>query len=187
MLFRSTGNITSGAYVGITGYESSPTAQAFADGYTAAKVPNINQYFFADNKSYKINASGGNLTLATGGTTSTLASAWTTAVNNNGTFKMTSNWVATAHETFTTAFNTDGVTSTALPFYNGGLNVPAGKTVTLDLNGYTLNRALATTKEEGRVITVAGTLIIQDTSSGGGGTITGGNSGSHNGDRKSVV
>lgn len=51
------------------------------------------------------------------------------------------------------------------------LIIPANTKVTLDLNNFSL-----TGNGNGSVITVEGTLILNDTSSSGGGTITGGNS-----------
>lgn len=54
------------------------------------------------------------------------------------------------------------------------LSVPSGKSVTLDLNGHTIDRNRSTAEANGYVIGNAGTLIITD--SGTGGTITGGNS-----------
>ena len=53
------------------------------------------------------------------------------------------------------------------------LVVPEDKTVTLDLNGYTIDRALTAPAEDGSVIFNYGTLTIKD--SGTGGKITGGN------------
>jgi len=53
------------------------------------------------------------------------------------------------------------------------LNVPQGITVTIDLNGHTIDRALTAATSDGYVINVVGTLTIND--SQGGGTITGGN------------
>ena len=52
------------------------------------------------------------------------------------------------------------------------LAVPAGKTVTLDLNGHAINRNLTSATYSGNVIDVSGTLIVND--SGSSGTITGG-------------
>ena len=54
------------------------------------------------------------------------------------------------------------------------LEVPAGVKITIDLNGHTIDRGLANAaaKEGGNVITVKGSLTIED--SKGGGTITGG-------------
>ena len=52
------------------------------------------------------------------------------------------------------------------------LIVPQGVTVTLDLNGHTINRGLSEVAENGSVIVVQGTLTVRD--SGSGGTITGG-------------
>ena len=58
---------------------------------------------------------------------------------------------------------------------DSALTVPSGKTVTLDLNDYTLNRGMANSAgvENGYVILNEGTLTITD--SGSGGKITGGN------------
>ncbi len=53
---------------------------------------------------------------------------------------------------------------------DGALIVPAGKTVVLDLNGFTLDRDLASAQENGSVIINNGTLAIM-----GDGQITGGN------------
>ncbi|MCM1546361.1 MAG: InlB B-repeat-containing protein [Clostridiales bacterium] len=61
------------------------------------------------------------------------------------------------------------------PYYNGALNVPAGKYVILDLNGYTVNRGLTEATENGSVITNYGNLVINDTSAKANGKITGGN------------
>ena len=56
----------------------------------------------------------------------------------------------------------------------GRLVVPSGKTVTLDLNGHTLDRGLknSAAQQRGNVIYVQGNLTVKD--SGTGGTITGG-------------
>ena len=58
---------------------------------------------------------------------------------------------------------------------DSALTVPSRKTVTLDLNGHTIDRKLTSlaAKAGGNVIKVSGTLIIND--SAGKGTITGGN------------
>lgn len=61
---------------------------------------------------------------------------------------------------------------------DGHLLVESGKTVTLDLNGHTLNRNLGSAVNEGCVIKNQGTLIINGT---GGGVITGGFSSSGGG------
>ena len=55
---------------------------------------------------------------------------------------------------------------------DAALTIPAGKTITLDLAGYTLSRGLTEAKANGNVITVNGSLIVKD--SGEGGKITGG-------------
>ena len=55
------------------------------------------------------------------------------------------------------------------------LTVPADMTVTLNLNGHTIDRALSSPADSGSIIIVKGTLTICDTSSSHDGTITGGN------------
>lgn len=71
-----------------------------------------------------------------------------------------------------TAMLTQDITAGATDRF---LNVPSGKTVTLDLNGHTLSRGLTNSAAAayGYVIKNEGTLTITD--SAGGGTITGGN------------
>ena len=54
------------------------------------------------------------------------------------------------------------------------LHIPSNTPVTLDLNGYTINRNLSSETTNGYVIKNEGTLTIKDTSNGGTGTITGG-------------
>ena len=57
----------------------------------------------------------------------------------------------------------------------GYLLISSGITVTIDLNGHTLNRNLDTPTANGYVISNSGILTIQDSSVGGTGIITGGN------------
>ena len=52
--------------------------------------------------------------------------------------------------------------------------IPEGKTVTVDLNGFTLNRNLSKKKEHGQVFEVYGTLILEDESIGQRGAVKGG-------------
>ena len=63
------------------------------------------------------------------------------------------------------------ITATETDIY---LYVPSGKTVTLDLNGHTINRNLTAAVSNGYVIRVEGTLTINDSSDSNTGTITGG-------------
>ncbi len=56
-----------------------------------------------------------------------------------------------------------------------GLVIPEGKTMTLDLNGHTIDRGLTTETEDGYVIMVNGNLTLKDSSDGTPGKITGGN------------
>lgn len=61
---------------------------------------------------------------------------------------------------------------------DAGLEIPANKSITLDLAGHTLNRNLTSPVEDGHVILVRGSLSIVDSTAtagiGGMGTITGG-------------
>ena len=58
--------------------------------------------------------------------------------------------------------------------YSSSLKVPARVTVTLDLNGHTVDRALTTATADGYVIEAIGSLTLRDSSAGGTGRITGG-------------
>ena len=55
---------------------------------------------------------------------------------------------------------------------DAALTIPEGKSITLDLAGHTLSRGLTEAGENGNVITVKGSLTVND--SGTGGAITGG-------------
>ncbi|MBR4204279.1 MAG: hypothetical protein IKQ92_02240 [Clostridia bacterium] len=57
---------------------------------------------------------------------------------------------------------------------SAALTVPRGKSVTLDLGGFTLSRGLSSSQDNGSVIIVNGTLTVVDGSSGQTGVITGG-------------
>ncbi len=59
---------------------------------------------------------------------------------------------------------------------DGPLNIPTGRNIVLDLNGFTLSRGLTAPQENGHVIDVQqeATLTVRDTSKAGNGKITGG-------------
>ena len=78
------------------------------------------------------------------------------AMQNGGTFTLPYDITATETDTY--------------------LYVPNDKTVTLDLNGHTINRNLTAAANNGHVIRVDGTLTINDSSDSNTGSITGGNS-----------
>ncbi len=59
---------------------------------------------------------------------------------------------------------------------NGQLIISTNATVTLDLNGHTIDRGLTEAKSNGLVMSVRGHLTLRDSSAGGTGSITGGNS-----------
>ena len=54
------------------------------------------------------------------------------------------------------------------------LLIPEGKSITLDMAGYTLDRGLTEAQEDGNVITVKGSLTVEDSSAEKTGMITGG-------------
>lgn len=106
-----------------------------------------------------------------------LVSAWNeaieTSLTNDGapvTFTLAHDWTARPDEEYSTAFGRGD------NFFNGGLLVPRGANIKLDLNGCILDRGLTDLPaiNYGRVISVdGGTLEICD--SGVGGKITGAN------------
>ncbi len=97
-----------------------------------------------------------------------------TSQNNGGkmqTFTLYSNWTAGNNSDYVTSFQS-GTVDTG--YRNGALFVPSNASVTLDLNGHTLNRDLTAPTPNGSVFYVQGTLKIIDSSEEGSGTITGG-------------
>jgi hypothetical protein len=106
----------------------------------------------------------------------TTASAWAdnvnvTSVSDFGTKTEGSNATTSGYYTLT-----DGNTYTLQGdvTIDGYLSIPAGTTVTIDLNGHALNRGLtsSTALAKGFVINVKGSLTLND--SQGSGTVTGG-------------
>ena len=94
-------------------------------------------------------------------------------------FTASSSWAATTWAELQTAFNSGGDVTLAgnitADTTDTALEIPDGKSVTLDLAGFTINRNNpSTTNAEGRVITVNGALTLKDSSTGKTGTITGG-------------
>lgn len=85
------------------------------------------------------------------------------------TVKLYSDWIASG-----SMLVSEGSGSTV----GGALCVPSGAEITLDLNGYKLDRALSVPMENGEIICVSpqGTLNLTDTSSSHSGVFTGGNS-----------
>lgn len=97
-------------------------------------------------------------------------------VLDGGNIKFASAWGA-----LQTKLNAGGTVTLDRDYTAGtddsALVVPTGTTVTLDLNGHTINRGLAgkTAVDNGYVIMVNGNLTLQDNSSSKMGKITGGN------------
>ena len=111
--------------------------------------------------------------------------AWQTAVNNSLDSNGSEYTVTLGAEWGAVKSDNDSSFGTGVGFMSGGLYVPAGANIVLDLNGYTLGRNLnvGTYKEprtNGYVINVAGTLTIKDSSATGLGIIRdGGNTDSY--------
>ena len=104
---------------------------------------------------------------------------WQAAMGSGNTSKTTvkllANWTADS-EGYLGPHTTDGagfaVGESILSEYTGSLHVRTGYSVTLDLNGHTIDRNLSEEKDNGYVIIVDGTLTLKDTV--GGGKLTGG-------------
>lgn len=79
------------------------------------------------------------------------------AINNGGSIKLMQNITCES------------------PTNDNYLNVPSETTVTIDLNGYTIDRNLKTSISNGSVIINYGNLTITDTSTAKDGKVTGGN------------
>ena len=98
--------------------------------------------------------------------------AWAEAVRSGHTMKLLSNWYA----------NDDGEMDEGAKgddkdyFSNDTLYVPKGKSVTIDLNGYDIDRRLSEAELDGEVIYLSrdASLTIKDTSPSGSGAIRGG-------------
>lgn len=96
----------------------------------------------------------------------TFEAMWNLAATSGGTVKLLQNVTAE-----------NGSFGTAHGFENGAVKVPTTVRITLDLNGYTLDRHLTTAQDKGYVIFVAekGIFTLQDSSGNNSGRITGGN------------
>lgn len=88
-----------------------------------------------------------------------------TANTNGATVQPLADWTAAYDSTYGTSFGT------GTGFFYGSINVPKGKTITLDLNGHNINRNLTaiptnkTYQMRGNVIHCCGYLTLTDTSS----------------------
>ena len=82
-------------------------------------------------------------------------------------FTLTDNWLALPDKDYKTSFGK------GVGFSRGGLYIPAGANIVFDLNGRVLDRNLNVAAEIGNAIWNDGTLIINDSSSNGSGTVRG--------------
>jgi len=111
LILNVTGKLNPGTYLGITGFLTNGvpnTTFNITSGYSANgnAAADVTRYFFSDVTGYKPVATATSGTfevkLTNGSDSTSFASAWITAVNNNSTFKMTANWVAVANTNFGT-------------------------------------------------------------------------------------
>ncbi len=104
-----------------------------------------------------------------GVTGKTMEASWKEAVaeallpeNSGKTIKvrLLKDWVADLNDDYMTSFGTD---TTRKAFIEGTINVPEGANIELHLNEKKIDRGLFRPRQNGHVITVAGTLTIRDT------------------------
>lgn len=105
------------------------------------------------------------------------ADGWNAATGSGSTaditVKLLADWKADENGFFSTTttpgFNQGSGTANN---YTGSIRVPKGTSIVLDLNGHTVDRNLKSSKANGYILVVNGTLTLKDTQ--GGGTLTGG-------------
>ncbi len=74
---------------------------------------------------------------------------------------MKQDWIAAAHTEYTTSF---GGSVGRLGYSNGRILIPTNTTITIDLNGHTIDRKLQDTgRTSGGVFYVGGTFVLKDT------------------------
>lgn len=106
---------------------------------------------------------------------STFEAAWKAAVGGKTTFKLLSDWSGNGK------FGASEASLDSSLYFNGGaLSVPSGYTVTIDLNGHTINRSKGVNQitNDGSVIRLfdGASITINDTSESKNGSIEGGSS-----------
>lgn len=105
----------------------------------------------------------------------TFEAAWKAAVGGKATFKLLSDWTGNGK------FGASEASLDSSLYFNGGaLSVPSGYTVTIDLNGHTINRSKGVNQitNDGSVIRLfdGASITINDTSESKNGSIEGGSS-----------
>ncbi len=104
-----------------------------------------------------------------GVTGKTMEESWKEAVaeallpeNSGKTIKvrLLKDWIASLNDDYMTSFGTD---TTEKAFVEGTINVPEGANIELHLNEKKIDRGLFRPRQNGHVITIAGTLTIRDT------------------------
>ncbi len=148
-LITFTGPLTSGARIGVA-HADAPCV--FTSDYGKHNTEDANTFFFCD-ESCKIVEDGGEARLELIGEWGMLQALLNNA-ENGSTLSLSAD---------TTAQDVDTA-----------LTVPAGKSLTLDLNGFTLNRSLTAMETDGSVIIVPEGAALTLTDSVGGSSITGG-------------
>ncbi len=163
--------------------KSNNDTYTFTSGYGAHNATVNPKHFFATNPAQSIGITEVNgqkeiqLTGVRQITTTKPATTWSDAVyysvNNNVQVRvrLETDWTASSGS-FGTGIGFGY--SAAAGSGTGGLCVPTGASIQLDLNGHTLNRGLTALTNRGSVIYVGGTLDIYDSSGNNSGKITGG-------------
>lgn len=99
----------------------------------------------------------------------TFEEGWNEAVGASNTIDtivtLNANWTAKSRNGSTSFGTGVGFGNGNSGSGSGGIPVPSGKTITLDLNGKTINRALTQGIANGNIVTVAGSLTVKDESS----------------------
>jgi predicted outer membrane repeat protein len=150
---------------------SASTAPTATTAFVITNVNNANYsaYFESDNRKYIIvNSGSGSAQVVAIALQDVIWGSTSSYSDGGGTIAEAMAYVADiADGTTTYILMQRNITTTA------ALEIPAGKTVRLDLNGYTLSRGLTSATDSGYVIGVSGNLIIDNTATTTG-RITGG-------------
>ena len=150
-------DLASPAAIGVTAQTAPTAVQPTTISGSTATAGNA-AFFASDNALYAVNFNTDHLEL----------------VENTDTWAALQSKINEAVSPVSIKLNKN-ITATAT---DSALLIPEGKTVTIDLNGFTLDRGLKekTAAENGNVIIVNGNLTVKDSSNPSTGKITGGNS-----------
>ena len=155
------------AKIGVSSSTVPTATTAFV--FTNVNSANYSAYFESDNSRYIIiNSGSGSAQVVAIALQDVIWGSTSSYSEGGGTIADAMAYVANlANGTTTYILLQRNITATA------ALEIPAGKTVRIDLNGYTLSRGLTSVADSGYVIGVSGNLIIDNTAATVG-RITGG-------------